>query len=246
MGLVISEKTVKAAGDLNDKIDALKMVFMATTAKIAQTKAFSDLAQALINVIGKIGEWIDKNPGWVRAIGEAGVALLVVGAAIKGAAIAMAIFKAFQGPAGWIQLAIGAAAAATSIALIETELGKVNNQKPQVDSLSGSVNSLTGNIEQAQSELNRLNATPVRVLVGGGASGGHGAGGGWAEGGVFTRPTYGLIGEAGPEAVIPLDRLAGMGGGGSVTVNVSQLVVREEADVNRIARELYRLQVLRG
>jgi len=43
----------------------------------------------------------------------------------------------------------------------------------------------------------------------------------YATGGIFNRPTLGIIGEAGPEAVIPLDRLAGMGGGGSTTVNLS-------------------------
>jgi hypothetical protein len=39
----------------------------------------------------------------------------------------------------------------------------------------------------------------------------------FAMGGIVTRPTLGLIGEAGPEAVIPLDRLSGMGG---ITINV--------------------------
>lgn len=39
----------------------------------------------------------------------------------------------------------------------------------------------------------------------------------FAMGGIVTRPTLGLIGEAGPEAVIPLDRLGGMGG---ITINV--------------------------
>ena len=32
-----------------------------------------------------------------------------------------------------------------------------------------------------------------------------------AQGGIVTRPTLGLIGEAGPEAVIPLGRGGGMG-----------------------------------
>jgi phage-related protein len=40
-----------------------------------------------------------------------------------------------------------------------------------------------------------------------------------AEGGVFTRPTLGIIGEAGPEAVIPLSRLS-RHMGSNVTVNV--------------------------
>jgi hypothetical protein len=39
-----------------------------------------------------------------------------------------------------------------------------------------------------------------------------------AEGGIVTKPTLALIGEAGPEAVVPLNRL---GTGGGVTVNVN-------------------------
>ena len=39
-----------------------------------------------------------------------------------------------------------------------------------------------------------------------------------ATGGIVTSPTMALIGEAGPEAVIPLDKMSSMGGG--VTINV--------------------------
>jgi hypothetical protein len=41
-----------------------------------------------------------------------------------------------------------------------------------------------------------------------------------AEGGVVTGPTLALIGEAGPEAVVPLDRMGSMGGN-NVTINVN-------------------------
>jgi phage-related protein len=42
------------------------------------------------------------------------------------------------------------------------------------------------------------------------------------EGGIVTRPTIGLLGEAGAEAVIPLNKLrvAEVGGGGGVTINL--------------------------
>ncbi|MDP6583603.1 MAG: hypothetical protein QF535_03025, partial [Anaerolineales bacterium] len=48
---------------------------------------------------------------------------------------------------------------------------------------------------------------------------------GLAEGGIATRPTPGIFGEAGPEALIPLDKLSqvmgSMGGGGSnVEINI--------------------------
>ena len=41
-----------------------------------------------------------------------------------------------------------------------------------------------------------------------------------ATGGIVTRPTLALVGEAGPEAVIPLNRAGGMGMGGNITINV--------------------------
>ena len=36
----------------------------------------------------------------------------------------------------------------------------------------------------------------------------------------MTAPTLALIGEAGPEAVVPLNRMGSMGGGTNVTINV--------------------------
>jgi hypothetical protein len=42
-----------------------------------------------------------------------------------------------------------------------------------------------------------------------------------AQGGIVTSPTLAMIGEAGPEAVVPLSRAGefGMGGGVNITVN---------------------------
>ena len=42
---------------------------------------------------------------------------------------------------------------------------------------------------------------------------------GFADGGIVTRPTLAMVGENGPEAIIPLSQMGGMGGG--VTVNVT-------------------------
>jgi hypothetical protein len=43
-----------------------------------------------------------------------------------------------------------------------------------------------------------------------------------AEGGIISQATLAVVGESGPEAVIPLNRMGefGMGGGGGVTINV--------------------------
>ena len=42
---------------------------------------------------------------------------------------------------------------------------------------------------------------------------------GFAEGGIVTRPTLAMVGEKGPEAIIPLSKMGGMSGG--ITVNVT-------------------------
>jgi hypothetical protein len=42
-----------------------------------------------------------------------------------------------------------------------------------------------------------------------------------AEGGIVNRPTLALIGEAGPEAVVPLSKMGGVGGGGDININVN-------------------------
>jgi hypothetical protein len=43
---------------------------------------------------------------------------------------------------------------------------------------------------------------------------------GFADGGIVTGPTLAMVGEKGPEAIIPLSQLGSMGSGG-VTVNVT-------------------------
>ena len=60
-----------------------------------------------------------------------------------------------------------------------------------------------------------------------------------ARGGIVTEPTLALLGERGPEAVVPLSSASA---GIVNNFHIGELVVREEADIQRIARELYRLQ----
>lgn len=73
----------------------------------------------------------------------------------------------------------------------------------------------------------------------------------YAKGGVFDQASVIGVGEDGPEAVVPLagprmapfadavaDRMGELDG---VTVEVAQLVVREDADIERIAQRLYQL-----
>jgi len=49
-----------------------------------------------------------------------------------------------------------------------------------------------------------------------------------ADGGVVNRPTIAMIGEAGAEAVVPLSKMGGIGGGLNVTIHVAGSVIQEK------------------
>ena len=59
-----------------------------------------------------------------------------------------------------------------------------------------------------------------------------------ANGGIVSSPTIAMIGEAGPEAVIPLNQLGNMG----TTININNPTVRDDSDIRKmtdaISREL--------
>jgi TP901 family phage tail tape measure protein len=64
----------------------------------------------------------------------------------------------------------------------------------------------------------------------------------FANGGIVTAPTLGLIGEAGPEAVIPLNQVGSMGGTTNVTVNVAGSVLAEGDLAETIQNQLIRIK----
>jgi phage-related protein len=63
-----------------------------------------------------------------------------------------------------------------------------------------------------------------------------GFGGFLAEGGVVTRPTMAVIGEAGPEAVIPLSRAGGAGLGGDIHIHLEGAIIADERQFKDMVR----------
>ena len=55
----------------------------------------------------------------------------------------------------------------------------------------------------------------------------------FANGGIVTGPTLGLVGEAGPEAIIPLDRAGQLGGN---TINITVTSADPQAVVEALRR----------
>lgn len=65
-----------------------------------------------------------------------------------------------------------------------------------------------------------------------------------AKGGIVNRPTLAMIGEAGPEAVVPLSRGGGFGGG--ITINVAGSVIAERDLAVKVRDEIAQLMRRRG
>jgi len=63
-----------------------------------------------------------------------------------------------------------------------------------------------------------------------------------ANGGIVTSPTTALIGEAGPEAVIPLSKMGGMG----TTININNPTIRDDSDIRKLTDSISRELQKRG
>ena len=59
----------------------------------------------------------------------------------------------------------------------------------------------------------------------------------FADGGIVTKPTLGLVGEAGPEAIIPLTKAGALGGGG-ITINIAGTFMDDRAAARRMGDEI--------
>jgi len=148
--------------------------------------------------------------------------------------------KAVQAIGGAFQSAFGTAAAA-----VGAVTSAVNTLISAINSALSLVAKLSGNSARAHSQ--------ARALQGlGGAGGGVPA---TADGGIFSGAQVRLIGEAGPEAVVPLSRPAraaeimkeaGLTGGGGPTVHVQTMVVQDATDIDRVASRLGRQLMMAG
>lgn len=69
----------------------------------------------------------------------------------------------------------------------------------------------------------------------------------FAKGGIVNSPTIGLIGEAGPEAVVPLSRAGGVGGlGTTIHFHIAGSVIAERDLVVKVRNEIAQLMRRRG
>lgn len=185
--------------------------------------ALLPIIEKALPVLQKFATWAQDNPnlflGIAAAIGAvavaitavniamalnpftaiaAGVALLVVGvvAAYKKFETFRNVVKSVvNGVAAYFEFVANSWVKATNIIIRGINLVKPGKDIPSIDPIS------IGRMGEESMSGGRL-AVPAL-----------------AQGGIVTSPTLALIGEAGPEAVVPLSKMGQMGGGG-VTINV--------------------------
>lgn len=194
---------------------------------LAETKesigaALLPVLEKVLPILQKFADWASKNPSLfltiAAAIGAVAVAITAVNLAMAlnpftaiAAGIALlvvgvvAAYKKFEtfrnviktvinGVASYFEFVANAWVKAINLIIRGINLVKPGKDIPSVGPIS------IGRMGDAE-ETGRALAVPAM-----------------AQGGIVTSPTLALIGEAGPEAVVPLSKMGQMGGG--VTVNV--------------------------
>jgi len=236
---------IKEGASLNEIMDVLGGTFGGATAKSAETAAgkmkiltnslgetkesigaaLLPVLEAVLPVLNRFAAWAQDNPKAFLAIAAA---IGIVAAAIVATNIAMAL-----NPFSLIAAGVALLVAALVVAYNKFDWFKTG-VNTIINGILGAFESVVnGAIMMVNGIIRAYNAIPIAPdistishvnlpTIGGSKTPAPGRMNipRLAEGGIVTGPTLALIGEGnGPEAVIPLDRLGGMGGG--VTVNVT-------------------------
>jgi hypothetical protein len=236
---------IKEGASLNEIMDVLGGTFGGATAKSAETAAgkmkiltnslgetkesigaaLLPVLEAVLPVLNRFAAWAQNNPKAFLAIAAA---IGIVAAAIVATNIAMAL-----NPFSLIAAGVALLVAALVVAYNKFDWFKTG-VNTLINGILGAFESVVnGAIMMVNGIIRAYNAIPIAPdistithvnlpTLGGSTKPAPGRMNipRLAEGGIVTAPTLAMIGEGnGPEAVIPLDRLNGMGG--AITVNVT-------------------------
>jgi hypothetical protein len=235
---------IKEGASLNEVMDVLGGTFGGATANSAETAAgkmkilknsisetkesigaaLLPVLEAVLPVLNKFAAWAQDNPKAFLAIAAA---IGAVAAAIVVTNIAMALNPFSLIAAGVALLIVALVAAYNKFEWFRDGINTIVNTV--IGFFAGMVNAAIGAVNAIISAYNSIPLLPdipkaptISVPKLGGTPTTPVPGRmnipRLAEGGIVNSPTLALIGEAGPEAVVPLDR---MNAGGGVTVNVT-------------------------
>ena len=179
--------------------------------------------QALLGILKPVADWAQQNTQvFLIIIGVIGV----LATAVVAANVAMKIYQATLVLTKIATVALNAvttanpfvlvagAIIALTAAMVYAEI-KFNAMSRAFDMFGNSIMVVTGPLGVLIGALRKL--VELKDSIGSFDIGGINIPG-FAEGGIVTKPTLAMVGEKGPEAIVPLGK--GIGGGG-VTVNVT-------------------------
>jgi hypothetical protein len=234
---------IKDGASLNEIMDVLGGTFGGATAASAETAAgkmkilsnsigetkesigaaLLPVVEAVLPILQKFADWAQDNPEAFLFIAGA---ISAVAAAIVVTNIAMALNPFALIAAGIALLVVGLVTAYNKFEWFRDGIKAIVNTV--IGFFAGMVNAAIGAVNAIVSAYNsipllpdlpkvpnvpvpQIGGTPTQVAGRLGLPR-------MAEGGIVSSPTLALIGEAGPEAVVPLDR---MQSGGGITINVT-------------------------
>jgi hypothetical protein len=208
--------------------------------------ALLPILEKALPVLQSFATWAQENPTLITAVAAA---FGVMAASIVLVNAAMALNPAVLITAGIVALGVALVMAYkrfdTFRAVVNAVINQVaSNFEFMANAFIAMINVVIKgiNLIKPGKDIGTLGEVSLGRLGGDGGDGGANPAGldykAMATGGIVTSPTFALIGEAGPEAVIPLSKMGSMGGG--VTINV------QGGDPEAVVNALRRYMQLNG
>lgn len=234
---------IKEGADLNTVMDVLGGTFGGAASEAAETAAgkmkilsnsvaetkesigaaLIPIVEAALPILQKFADWAQENPNAFLAIAAAigGIAI-----AITAVNFAMALNPFTAIAAGIALLVVGVIYAYNKFETFRNIIKNViNGVAAYFEFMANAWVTAANIIIKGLNLINPFDDIPYipKISIGRMSTDSDTSGGGMvipkmADGGIVTGPTIAMIGEAGPEAVIPLDRMKNSGG---ITVNVT-------------------------
>jgi hypothetical protein len=257
----ITKTLLKALGELGKFAPKLATFFLRGLAQIV--RSFGSFYKVVTGVLEGILTVAEKTLGWLPGIGDKikdakrsfsefrdhSVGKIdAVADSLETAADKVEEWDRAAGNAKEAKVKADIANLKTNIAEAKIKLNDPNLTKDRKSEIKADIHDLNSKIREANRELASIKSKTISLKVVVSRQGNvyqvtPGQVGGakplfMAKGGIVTRPTLALIGEAGPEAVVPLSRSAkvAVAGTGGVTVNIYGGMDSKEA----IAREMHK------
>ena len=193
-----------------------------------------EIKKIVLPIMKYLGKQLEKVKDWWNTLSDSqkewiviiGILIAAIGPALMILGILTTVIGAIVSPVGLVILAIGALIS-IAVLMVKKIQGLIPLLKAAWDHITDiffrAIDSITAYFQPLFDLINRIVdlAKSIGSTVKGAVGGAIGKVGdlvGLAEGGIVTRPTLAMVGEAGPEAVVPLKKNGGLGG---ITININ-------------------------